>query len=106
VHAFWLSNVYEFPETLNFWFDFLDADGELAQFNVKAVGSRPKSINDTNIKSIYFRETPDIIFITSDLDENKKLDGYKYIQVQNIESMFSISAQGKSAKNRLDELIY
>ena len=34
------------------------------------------------------------------------MSGYKYIQVQDIDSMFSISAQGKSAKDRLDELIY
>ena len=34
------------------------------------------------------------------------MTGYKYIQVQNIESMFSVSGQGKSAKDRLDELIY
>mgnify|MGYP006366555321 FL=1 len=31
---------------------------------------------------------------------------YRYIPVQDIENMFSISAQGKSAKDRLDELIY
>ena len=35
---------------------------ELSQFNVKNIGPRTKSINDTNIKSIYFRETPNVIF--------------------------------------------
>lgn len=32
--------------------------------------------------------------------------GYRYIQVPNIDTMFSISAQGKSAKEKLDELLY
>jgi hypothetical protein len=99
--------VFEAPETLNFWFDFLDTPGELQQFNVKNVGSRSKSINDTSIKSIYFRETPKVVF-TTNITEEEWLTGYKYIQVPsvNVDTMFSISGQGKSAKNKLDELLY
>jgi hypothetical protein len=59
---YWNTAVFEAPYLLNFWFDFLDTQGELNQFSVKAVGSRTKSINDTAVKSIYFRETPDVIF--------------------------------------------
>ena len=103
-YKYWNKNVYEHPEMLNFWFDFID-EGELSNFNVKTVGARPKVINDTAVKSIYFRETPDIIFISS-MDEVDTTTSYRYIPVQDIESMFAISAQGKSAKDRLDELIY
>lgn len=106
---YWNKNVYEHPEVLNFWFDFLDAQGELEQFNVKSIGFRQKAINDTSIKSIYFRETPSMIFTDNILKEEQKLNiGYKYIQIPNnlIEQMFSISAQGKSAKDKLDELLY
>lgn len=104
---YWNRDVFESPETINFWFDFLDTPGELQQFNVKTVGSRSKAINDSTVKSIYFRETPSVIF-TNNISEEDWLTGYKYIQVPeaNMESMFTISAQGKSAKNRLDELIY
>lgn len=104
-HSFWNKDVYESPETINFWFDFLDTEGELSQFNVKNIGFRSKAINETSVKSIYFRETPDIIFKKPE-DDIDILSGFKYIQVQDIESMFSISPQGKSAKDRLDELIY
>ncbi len=104
---YWARNVFDCPETLNFWFDFLDTEGELSQFSVKNVGSRSKSINDTTIKSIYFRETPAVVF-TNDITTEKQLTGYRYIQIPEeiSETMFSISAQGKSAKNKLDELIY
>lgn len=150
----WNRNVYEFPETINFFFDFLDAESELSQFSVKRVGFRSKAVNENTVKSIYFRETPGVIFkpvsIMKDNDEKlsheeilkdypsdkviiikeveknndivyyayryngmrwvptsiENMTGYKYIQVQNIESMFSVSGQGKSAKDRLDELIY
>jgi hypothetical protein len=27
--AYWCKDVYEHPEALNFWFDFLDSSGEL-----------------------------------------------------------------------------
>jgi hypothetical protein len=46
-----------------------------------------------------------VIFITSE-DEIGTNTAFKYIQVTNIDNMFSISSQGKSAKDRLDELIY
>jgi hypothetical protein len=58
----WNKDVYLNPELLNFWFDFLDTSGALAQFSVRAIGARPKSINDTQVKSIYYRETPAVIF--------------------------------------------
>ena len=103
---YWNKAVYQNPETLNFWFDFLDEDGELNQFNVQSIGIRSKVVNDSNIKAIYFRETPDVIFMNPNDNVEGRLSGYKYIQVQNIESMFSISAQGKSAKTLLEELLY
>lgn len=100
-------NMFEHPELLNFWFDFLDTEGELSSFNVQTVGSRSKAVNDSNIKSIYFRRTPAVIF-TKNLNTERMLAGYRYIQVPEsmVEQMFSISAQGKSAKDRLDELLY
>lgn len=104
LYPYWRKDVYESPQSLNFWFDFLDSDGELAQFNVQNVGRRPKVVNDSNVKSIYFRDTPGIIFRTS--DEEEVMTGYRYIQAPMIETMFKISTQGKSAKDRLDELIY
>lgn len=115
----WNKQVYERPETLNFWIDFLGSDNQqkegdahiegadLQQFNVKNMGSRSKSINDTTIKSIYFRDTPTVMFTTK-ITEEEWLPGFRYIQVpdKNIDSMFKISAQGKSAKEKLDELLY
>lgn len=104
---YWHKNVYVQPYLLNFWFDFLDTsyDFEMAKYSVKAIGSRPKSINDTNIKAIYFRDTPDIIFV-KEISEKDQLPGFRYIQIGDYEGMFSISAQGKSAKDKLDELLY
>ena len=104
LHPYWNKSVYEAPEQLIFWFDFI-GEGELQNFNVKAIGARPKVVNDTSVKAIYFRETPNVIFVTSE-DEIGAESAFKYIQVTNIDNMFMVSDQGKSAKDKLDELIY
>lgn len=105
-NKYWNKNVYEHPEVLNFWFDFLDTYGELQQYSVRSIGIRPKAINDNNVKSIYFRETPGVMFVEDITSDNNEKSAYKVIQVAGIEQMFSISSQGKSAKDKLDELIY
>jgi len=43
------------------------------------VGSRPKAINDSNVKSIYFRDTPAIIFATAaEMMTLERDTGYRY----------------------------
>ena len=100
--AYWNKNVYEAPDLLNFWFDFLDLNGDINKYNVQTIGDRPKAINDNNIKSIYFRETPSVLF------GEENLSGYKSIQIggYDFDTLFTCSARGKSAKDKLDELIY
>lgn len=105
-HAWWNRKVYETPEQINFWFDFLDASGELEQFSVSVVGSRPKAINDTAIKSIYFRETPAVVYI-EDLNDMANYEaGFRFIQAPDAKNMFHISARGKNTKDKLSELLY
>ena len=60
---YWAKVVLEAPKMLNFWFDFMNIDGELAQFSVPVIGNRPKAINDKDVKAIYFKETPTVIFV-------------------------------------------
>ena len=96
------------PENLNFWFDFLNQNGQLDNFQVASVGSRPKVVNDNSVSAIYFRETPNILFVQNEEDKKDTL-GYIWVQLPkniNIDNMFSISAQKKSAKEALDELLY
>lgn len=106
----WKEEVTTAPDQLNFWFDFLDAESELGQFSVKAIGDRVKAINDTSITAIYFREVPNLIFTNyKDYNESnlKYQSGYTPVFITSgLENMFSISAQGKSAQDVIDELIY
>ena len=87
--------------------DFMDSDTELAQFSVRTIGNRPKAINDNNIKSIYFRETPTVLFYQPGDALQERKSGYTYIQIQpSMTGLFNISSQGKSAKDVLDEQLY
>lgn len=102
---YWNKSILESPTSLNFWFDFLDTNGELSQFAVKNVGIRTKAVNDNLVKSIYYREVPKVVFRTP--DNNYDVSGYTTVQLGgDLENLFSISAQGKSAKDAVDELLY
>lgn len=102
----WNKLVYEHPSELLFWFDFLDMPGsDLDKYSVSAVGIRPKVENDKAVKAIYYGDTPSIIFanFSEGIGNNT---GYKYFNIGGYVDMFSKSAQGKSAKDSIDNLLY
>lgn len=149
----WNINVIKFPQQLNFWFDFLSTEGELDQYSVRNIGTRPKAENDSDVKAIYFRDIPTILFLgVEDTKEQIKRDlkinyenygltkekveamsdaqledyitqnnliskliakqkdempGYAFIQLPDyLENLFTISSQGKCAKDSLDSWLY
>lgn len=102
----WNPIVDNSPESLNFWFDFLDDGGDIERYGISFVGDRPKAVNDSMIKSIYFRETPTLIFTDNIAKIDKKL-GYSYLQYSPaMASLFTMSAQGKDAIDVLYEHLY
>lgn len=105
--TYWHKKVLQNPESLLFWFDFLDAEGSyINKYSTKAVGVRPKAINDNDVKSIYYKEIPQVIFQTGE-ETYEHQTGYTYIQLQGtMENLFTISSKGKSAKERIEELLY
>ena len=114
----WNADIKVNPDYLNFWIDFLDSTengygSELDAYSISAVGDRAKVVNDTDVKSIYFREIPNLIFTTlkelNTYDNFSEMTGYTFAFLEQSQANFSyfvISSQGKSAKEALDELIY
>lgn len=104
----WTKKVNTAPEELNFWFDLMDTQGELSQFAISKVGNRPKVSNDKDVKAIYYRQTPEIIFTSSEEGlSSQYYPGYTRFNLSpNFKSMFSQSTQGKSAKDAVDSLLY
>ena len=103
----WSSTIYDTPEQLNFWIDFLDTQGELHKFSVKAIGQRPKIANEAkSVKAIYYKETPNLIFVNDTSAKTYKKTGYRYFTQGQYFNMFATSAQGVSAKEKIDTLLY
>ena len=104
---YWNKNVVNAPEVLNFWIDFYEGDDALQQYAIPIIGNRPKVVNNSKITSIYFRNIPQVIFVTQrQVEEYDRKTGYTYIQLnQSFENLFSISAQGKSAEEEVNELM-
>lgn len=98
----------ETPETLNFYFDFLDINSELGKYAISSIGSRSKTINDNKIKSIYYKETPQVIFVRDkEIPKSAYNTGYTFMTLDhNYDSYFTISSQGKSAWDELQTLLY
>lgn len=107
----WHHNVQNDPSALHFWFDFLGEGTSMDKYLVPTIGIRSKAVNDKDVTAIYFKETPDILFLTneeySQMGMGAFQTGYAYIRVNNtLDNFFKISAQGKSAHDVLEQLLY
>lgn len=107
------DNVKQYPENLDFWFDFIgENNSDISKYSVKLIGDRTKAINDTNIKVISYRDVPEVLFLNqSDYDkivENNYPEetGYIWVNVpKNYDNYFSISSMGKSAVDEMEDLL-
>ena len=116
---YWSTNVFEAPETLNFWIEFLDSGTELAQFAVPMVGDRSKTVNEDKARAIIYKEIPDVILydvfdaegtgpdysrIRQEITEKS---GYTFIYLpKGFAKYLNISYRSMSVKNKVDELLY
>ena len=101
----WNKFVFTQSYNLNFWFDFLEYKGVLSQYNIQKIGSRPKVINENNLKSITYNKIPNVIYCKNQAEVSHK-SGYAYINIgTHFDNMFTISSQGKSLQDKLNELI-
>ena len=68
-----------------------------------------KVVNDEKVKAIYYRDTPSVIFVNADKwDEYRDVKpGYTYVKLTyDLENLFTISPQGKTAHSELEEFLY
>lgn len=108
------KNMEEAPEVLNYYFDFMDTDGAFGKYAISSIGDRVKAINDDKVTSIYFKETPTVLFMTNKQFTELKVGKTEYLQkgytiinlTSQMENYFTISAQGKSAWDELQTQMY
>ncbi len=59
----WNPSVREDPASLIFWIDFIDTTSEVGKYAVSQIGRRMKVVNNDNIKILFTKEIPPIVFI-------------------------------------------
>lgn len=106
----WNPDVTQNPAKLNFWLDFIDTGSALGAYSVNKIGRRTKVINSSDLKSVYNREVPDVVFIEG-LDQTLMTEyhniGQRYfVLTQEYYDMFNISPTGTSCFDRIREMMY
>lgn len=113
----WNPDVFSNPGKLNYWLEFIDSEQDLIKYSAGMIGRRTKVINDSNIKTIYNKEVPDVIFLKNTLNEDTN-DFFKKIkELNNLhqnfcliteqqENYFTISTTGVSCFDKIRELLY
>lgn len=109
----WNRSVINDPTLLTFWIDFVeDKESPIGKYSVRAIGDRPKIVNNNDIKAIIYRDVPNIIYISPEKyrmqkQQNLLQKGYDYLPLPHIyETKFSIATRGKTAYTELNDLLY
>lgn len=108
----WLSSLKYYPSQINFWFDLTEGQEGLNNYTVSRIGDRLKTVKDSAIKAIYYQDVPNILYYDEDTkkfvsNENYNINSYTVFQLGGeLSNLYTISAQGKSAFNALQDLLY
>ena len=124
----WNPSVREDPASLVFWIDFIDTTSEVGKYAVSQIGRRMKVVNNDNIKILFTKQIPPIVFIpdyqevadlleieyTNAEDAAEKVREYCAANETNyffqlspqVESSFVHSSTGSSAFDEIRNLLY
>ena len=124
----WNPSVREDPASLVFWIDFIDTTSEVGKYAVSQIGRRMKVVNNDNIKILFTKQIPPIVFIpdyqevadlleieyTNTEDAAEKVREYCAANETNyffqlspqVESSFVHSSTGPSAFDEIRNLLY
>lgn len=124
----WNPSVREDPASLIFWIDFIDTTSEVGKYAVSQIGRRMKVVNNDNIKTLFTKQIPPVVFIpdyqevadlleieyTNAEDAAEKVREYCAANETNyffqlspqVESSFVHSSTGPSAFDEIRNLLY
>ena len=127
-YNYWNPSVREDPASLVFWIDFIDTTSEIGKYAVSQIGRRMKVVNNDDIKILFTKQIPPIVFIpdyqevadlleieyTNAEDAAEKVREYCAANETNyffqlspqVESSFVHSSTGPSAFDEIRNLLY
>lgn len=102
----WNPDVQNHPENLIFWFDLIDTGSSIGNYSIGQIGRRTKAVNKKEIKTIYNKEVPDILFISPD-ESRGDYPNQDICQLpDNYKDLFSISSTGASCFDEIREMLW
>ena len=106
----WNPDVFNDPGKLNYWLDFIDSGSAIGVYSVGKVGRRTKVVSNKDIKTIYNKEVPDIVFMEgydSNLIAQYAGIGQRYFVLNsNYYDLFRASSTGASCFDQIREMMY
>lgn len=108
----WNPDVFNNPEKLNFWLDFIDTGSEIGKYSINQIGRRTKVVNSADITSVYSKEVPDVIFIENNEETAEKIalyhaTGQRYFVLNpQYYNLFTVSSTGVSCFDKIREMMY
>lgn len=106
----WNPDVYDNPSALVYWLDFIDDNAAVNQFSVNTIGRRTQVENNQKVQALFYKDLPDIIFLTNPDEETLKRyedSGQKYfITNDKYDALFARSSTGVSAFDRVRDMLY
>lgn len=106
----WNPDIYENPGNINFWLDFIDTDSSLGEYSVRKIGRRTKVVNNSDLRSVFNREVPDIIFLEgydpSQIAHYTNIGQRYFLLTEEYYDLFTISSTGASCFDKIRELMY
>ena len=109
-YGHWNPDVFNNPENLNYWLDFIDTGSAMGRYSIGEIGRRTIIESNDSYTSIYNKEAPDIIFIDGydpDLIEHYVNMGQRFfILTDEYQDLFVASSTGTSCFDKIREMLY
>ena len=106
----WNPDVFNNPENINYWLDFIDTGSAMGRYSIGEIGRRTIIESNDSYTSIYNKEAPDIIFIDGydpDLIEHYVNMGQRFfILTDEYQDLFVASSTGTSCFDKIREMLY
>ena len=106
----WNPDVFNNPENINYWLDFIDTGSAMGRYSIGEIGRRTIVESNDSYTSIYNKEAPDIIFIDgydADLIEHYVNMGQRFfILTDEYQDLFVASSTGTSCFDKIREMLY
>lgn len=109
-YSHWNPDVFNNPENINYWLDFIDTGSEMGRYSIGEIGRRTMVESSDSYTSIYNQSPPDIIFIDGynqeELEHYTMMGQKFFILTSEYQDLFVASSTGTSCFDKIREMLY